>query len=281
VRAERYGVPQARHRIIIVGIRADLALGAVEHQVCDLAAPVDVTVRNVLDGLPPVRSGLSKDDSPTNWMRIAGEQIARVCNALELETDRSVMREGLAAARVIQRSFTSNAKTLRRENCDAAPLPDDCPDELAEFLTDPLLSQSLNHSARGHMDDDLGRYFFVSLFGQVTGETPKSHDFPAALDPAHANWATGKFADRFRVQRWDRPATTVTSHISKDGHYFIHPDPAQCRALTVREAARLQTFPDNYLFLGNRTEQYVQVGNAVPPFLARQIAGALWAALDG
>jgi DNA (cytosine-5)-methyltransferase 1 len=280
VRAERYGVPQARHRIIIVGIRADLALGSVEHQVCDLAAPVDANVRNVLDGLPPVRSGLSKDDSPANWMRITGEQIARVCHALELETDRSVMREVLAAARVIQRSFTSNAKTLRRESCDAAPLPDDCPDELAEFLTDPLLSQTLNHSARGHMDDDLGRYFFVSLFGQVTGETPKSHDFPAALAPAHANWATGKFADRFRVQRRSRPATTITSHISKDGHYFIHPDPAQCRALTVREAARLQTFPDNYFFLGSRTEQYVQVGNAVPPFLARQIAGALWMALN-
>jgi DNA (cytosine-5)-methyltransferase 1 len=130
------------------------------------------------------------------------------------------------------------------------------------------------------MASDLARYLFAAIYGEVKSVTPKASHFPDVLAPEHKSWASGNFNDRFRVQLQGQPSTTITCHISKDGHYFIHPDPTQCRSFTVREAARLQTFPDNYFFKGNRTEQFIQVGNAVPPFLAKQIGNAVLALLN-
>ena len=123
------------------------------------------------------------------------------------------------------------------------------------------------------MREDLVRYLFVSAFGQQMEVSPRLADFPRALLPDHRNVDPENVSaaickDRFRVQLKDKFSPTVPSHIGKDGHAFIHHDPSQCRSLTVREAARLQTFPDSYVFLGNRTSQYTQVGNAVPPMLA-------------
>ena len=131
-----------------------------------------------------------------------------------------------------------------------------------------------NHFSRKHMLSDLVRYFHAGVWSNLKKASPKGESgFPFnSLTPEHKNWSTGKFNDRFRCQNWDHPSSTIVSHISKDGHYFIHPDPSQFRSLTVREAAMLQTFPEDYIFEGPQTSQFHQVGNAVPVHLARQIA---------
>lgn len=274
IRAEDHGVPQARHRVIIVGVREDICrqpgvATLMKHAVrLDAEAPVEIG--SVIGDMPTMRSGLSRGDDAKLWER-AVLHAADVVVAAVARSDKAVAR----VAREARSELRKTAAELRRQSVAPSRVPNSCPQDLRDWLVDPRIKLLPNHETRGHMPADLARYLFAATFGQVHGRSPKADEFPAELAPDHANWNSGKFADRFRVQLSNRPGTTVTSHISKDGHYYIHPDPAQCRSLTVREAARIQTFPDNYLFLGNRTQQYVQVGNAVPPYLARKIASAL------
>jgi len=270
VRTEEHGLPQARHRVFIIGIREDL-MPAGRPDVLELPRRKASSLRHVLSSMPRLRSGLSRNDDLRLWLETVMQALEGLSRMdLPFENEEMITR-----FRALARKLTKELCILPRTSTEPAGVANDCPQDLAEWITDDNLPCLPNHETRGHMPSDLQRYLFVILFGQITGRSPKDRDFPDLLAPAHRNWKSGKFADRFRVQLWDRPSTTITSHISKDGHYFIHPDPLQCRSLTVREAARLQTFPDNYLFRGNRTQQYVQVGNAVPPYLARLLAEAI------
>lgn len=272
VRAEHFGVPQARHRIILLGVREDCLRGSFRAPKAIARASGPVAVSDVMDGLPRLRSGLSgADDSPDIWFA-AVQRIRRSSVLRELQRDSSDVAERIDAA--LTRLAKPRADRGGRFLEAIAP-----PDKLSWWYVDKQLGGVCNHETRSHREDDLHRYLFASAFAQARRKSPRLRDFPPSLLPAHRNAKNavngGLFDDRFRVQLPGRPSTTVTSHISKDGHAFIHPDPTQCRSLTVREAARLQTFPDNYFFEGPRTEQYHQVGNAVPPLLARQIAASV------
>ena len=274
VKAETFGIPQARHRVIIVGIRNDLAEKLAPDDLPRLKPAYEpVTVGEALAGMPRLRSGLSRGDGAQAWadaVRDAALQVERNIRALAQKRVRRLV--GLVRAARREAQTLAAAGRIGAMPCSSG---DRMPKPLRQWIRDDRLSVLPQNETRAHMPADLARYLFVSAWGAAFGTSPKAEDFPEGLAPDHANWRSGKFADRFRVQLVDRPATTVTSHIAKDGHYYIHPDPSQCRSLTVREAARLQTFPDNYMFLGNRTQQFVQVGNAVPPLLARQIAEAI------
>lgn len=270
IQAEKFGVPQARHRVILLGIRDDIR--GVKPRV--LTPQKAVPASSVLEALPRLRGGISpkNNDSAKAWRDSLKAQVdSRWANVGTKKVDSAAL------------------STFIRRKLEGIALPD--ADRGGEFLQadiavgyepdwfhDKRIEGVCNHASRAHMRTDLFRYFYAACYAKHHGKSPSLKHFPTDLLPDHrsvddAIQNGGHFSDRFRVQVGSRPSTTIVSHISKDGHYYIHPDPLQCRSLTVREAARLQTFPDNYFFCGNRTAQYVQVGNAVPPLLARQIGG--------
>jgi DNA (cytosine-5)-methyltransferase 1 len=272
IRSEHYQIPQARHRVILLGIREDIASDLSHFKL--LKKVIETTsVEQVISDLPPLRSRLSKEaDSAKAWREAIQSMGSKTLQAISKDkfvTNRvnelftqNIQNIGLSPESIGQ------DKGLERE-CYNRKLPFN----LRNWYQDKRLGKAVvNHETRGHIVGDLYRYLYYSTYAKELKTSPKSSNLPKALWPEHKNFSSGKFADRFRVQLANSPGTTVTSHISKDGHYFIHYDPLQCRSLTVREAARIQTFPDNYYFVGNRTQQYVQVGNAVPPYLATQLA---------
>jgi DNA (cytosine-5)-methyltransferase 1 len=263
VKAEEFGIPQMRHRIFIVGVRSDIP-----GRPSALQRVSEISAGSVLSDLPRIRSRLTREeDSLECWRRA----VKAIRDYKWMSTaDPKVAGVAAQIRRVISR-LPDN------ELSPGAPYLDHhgAPAELASWFRHNAEGLT-QHEARAHMRSDLHRYLFASVFGNLHSRSPELALFPPELRPAHNNVAQAiegeMFNDRFRVQLKDRPSTTITSHISKDGHYYIHYDPLQCRSLTVREAARLQTFPDSYYFEGNRTEQYHQIGNAVPPLLALEIA---------
>ena len=277
VRADDHGIPQARHRVIVVGIRSDLARRHGDALAAFTLPRQDgIPVAAVLDGMPLLRSRLSRGrDSSADWLRVVRDA-AKAIRPPQFVPRDARARFGQAARETLETIERRGHSPSKRRNTFGRS----CPAPLRDWILDNKLRVLPNNDVRSHMPSDVQRYFFAAVWATVHGESPKAAEFPKKLAPAHRNWSSGAFVDRFRVQLRDEPARTVTSHISRDGHYYIHPDPSQARSLTVREAARLQTFPDNYLFRGPRTAQYIQVGNAVPPLLSRQIAACLWKAIN-
>jgi DNA (cytosine-5)-methyltransferase 1 len=134
-----------------------------------------------------------------------------------------------------------------------------------------------HHIARKHNERDREIYRIAIKKWNDEKKRLRYNEVPDHLK-THKNESS--FLDRFKVVDGDGVSHAVVAHLAKDGHYFIHPDSKQIRSITVREAARIQSFPDNYLFEGSRTAQYVQIGNAVPPLMAKSIAQKIKMLLD-
>jgi DNA (cytosine-5)-methyltransferase 1 len=256
IKAEEYGVPQARHRVILLGVRTDIPA---DYSKIGLQKSPPVSVGQALICMPKLRSGLSKgEDSYSKWNKVSESALNNSAALLNIDLNKIIKG---ASPKTRGKRFLRRKKTLSKN----------LPEHLRTWLADEQLGGIIQHETRSHIKSDIERYAYVSLFGCRYSRSPRIPEFPKDLLPNHKNIHSGKFVDRFRILVRNDPSKTITSHIAKDSHAFIHFDPIQSRGLTVREAARLQTFPENYFFEGGRTQQYIQVGNAVPPFLARQI----------
>lgn len=253
VESEKFGIPQARHRVILLAVRRGRGL----HPGV-LRSRESSTVRDALVGLPKLH-GIVSDPRGVplprfdEWKDLVPSSIAKIARPIgympyAIFSEVHEIWRGQGKLQAWYRGKLDGSKALE------------------------------GHAARTVREEDMERYVFCAAFAQVKGRSPRLEEMPRCLWPKHANLddvdgdSRPAFNDRYYVQAWGKPSSTVTAHIAKSGHHFIHPDPRQHRSLTLREAARLQTFPDDFVFMGTKTSQFRQVGNAVPPLLAQQIA---------
>lgn len=225
VEAHDHGVPQRRHRILIVGVlksgNAKLAANALEYLVNQIQTPLErgtwtATFGEAVSDLPKVKpsGGTEFGKHPSGKTKPSAYQ-----------------------------------QSLRNGS--------------------PLI---YNHVARPNNDRDLELYALLQP-GDIARDAHAKYKRPDLMI-----YRNDIFFDKYRRQVWDEPSTTVVAHLAKDGHMFIHP--RQVRSVTVREAARLQSFPDDFIVTGPRTEQFRQVGNAVPPLLGARIRSAVLNTLE-
>ncbi len=279
IKFEDYGIPQARHRVILLGIRKDFDIKP------DILIknPNKIPVKNVISDLPRLRSDFThrklvsyewydflRSIPHQSWFNEVEKLIVKDKRGRKI----NLKREILKFLKKLPKRLTVGTEYIKTNS-----VPIYCKD----WYTDKKLKGVINHTTRPHMDKDLLRYFYSAIYANITGKSPRLTEFPSGLLPNHKNVLHHngyiKFNDRFHVQLKNCPSRTITCHLSKDGHSSIHYDPSQCRSITVREAARIQTFPDNYFFEGPRTQKFKQVGNAVPPLIAYQIAEIVYSVI--
>jgi DNA (cytosine-5)-methyltransferase 1 len=285
VRCEEYGVPQARHRVILLGVRRDLNIEV--HN--KLKKSPQVRLRDAIGGMPPYHSGVTRIKEISVPEKEGQDRFKDVFKNLKTKkwiselakTDPGLKRKVLATAKELTSKAVVKGKFLKSQKASGKAFHKIIRGCLS---TKDGLHGQIYKVPRRHMDTDLERYLYVACFLELKKRSPKLRDFPKSLLPDHDNVKVEKdldtHADRFRAHSPDRTAHTITCHISKDGHANIHPDPYQVRALSLREAARIQSFPDDYWFSGGKTSGLEQVGNAVPPLVARQMAGIVYEMLS-
>ena len=254
-----YGVPQIRKRVIIMGVRKDVCLEPGELYAGILKTHYGPEEEPVHES---VAAGIGGVESPGK----AGE-----AGACGVGASGGAVPAGTGGLKryVTVRDAIGELPALRPgEGEPVVPFESRRDNEFLRRIRREDDKVLRDHVARNHNGLDVERYTVMSAnhwtFQELLEKRP---------DLRHEKQRV--FGNSYVVQWWDLPSKTIIAHLYKDGNQFIHPDSSQGRTFTVREAARLQSFPDDFIFEGPRTEQLKQVGKAVPPLFAEAIAKCL------
>ncbi len=256
LRSERYGVPETRQRLFFVGVRRGFTGTVAPPRPTHQPAPLR---RDSLDEQRPVQLPIALEDWADLHLPLPRTLADAIADLPRVQPP-SLMHE---------RSYIPES---RDELIDSGALTDPAYVDLMRAAMPPGQEEWLyDHVVRAVREDDAKAFRHIPEGGRYT-DVPDGYR-RYKLEEEH-------FEDRYYRLPWDRPSRAITAHIAKDGYWYIHPDVEQGRTLSVREAARIQSFPDQFRFAGHRTNMYQQIGNAVPPLLARAIAWRIREAIE-
>jgi len=252
VNAADFGVPQRRERVILIGINKkwkDVNVPFIERTHADPSEETKllshVTLFDAIGDLPKVESPMTKTGLNENEISLAEKRNKRINSGSDnLNLNKENVKEHLSLIKKSGKHFMKFILTKNRK--------------------------TFHHVARNHQKSD------ITLFGKMKqGETAKEFlERSPKNDKKLIKYKMNSFMDKYRRQSYKLSGTTIFAHLQKDGNRFIHP--TQARSITVREAARIQSFPDWFEFKGPMSQKYKQIGNAVPPLLSKNyIAKAL------
>lgn len=234
----------------------------------DLERRNDIVLNSVNYGVPQTRKrviiiGVRAD------LDLNAEEVYQMIDKTHYGVDENQI-EGLQPFVTVEEAIGDLPQLVPGQGEDDIQFVNEVLNRYTAQIRDENFDRLYNHMARGHNEQDIERYRLMSqnewTLRQLLENRPD-------LDNGRA------FGNSYVVQNRNLPGRTIIAHLYKDGNQFIHPDYTQARTFTVREAARIQSFPDNFRFMGSRTQQFKQVGNAVPPIMARSIATAVNRAL--
>lgn len=268
--ASEFGVPQQRRRIIFIGTRSDMVLA--EYPYSDEITKISAleAIRDLWNIDPT--EGDAEVNVPTASPKSKGAGFRKLMN------DWPCTRPDGSTVNGSETKYNHwTRKTNARDKVIFPLLKSGARHYSSKDITIP---SSKPRTIYGDLYPGMWESHLVPGFekAKLKVSRKRKRDYVESADTKWVMYPNSSFKDKMRRIRWDKPAPTIVAHLSKDGYMFIHP--VHQRTITVREAARFQSFPDSFVFQGSMTSQFRQVGNAVPPLLAEKLGECIIKALN-